>query len=149
MRNYIILAMLAVGLVSCSKESPLSEKSKEMAAANQQKWVLVKTTNSFGMGSTTGNDMPWQEQYIFNADGTFSKTRILSSASKTANGSYTLVKESDQEFLELTYLMGSELRASCYEKERLLKSAEGLLEGTWGHCDGPTLEYAKANETGQ
>ncbi len=149
MRNVIILFVLVAGLASCSNESPLSEKSKELNASSQQKWVLVKMTGAWGLGSTTGSAMQWQEYYVFNNDGTFSRYRQQDNATKTATGTFTTVTESNQQFLELTYSSGDELKTSCYPKERLQTVSAEILQGTWGHCDGPTLEYAKANEPGQ
>jgi len=149
MKNNIILMALAVGLMSCSKDSPLSENSKELATNSQQKWVLVKMSGGFGIGATTGSAMQWQEYYVFKNDGTFSRYRQQDNATKVATGTFTTVTESDQQFMELTYTGGDDLKTSCYPKERLLNVSAELLKGTWGHCDGPTLEYAKANEPGQ
>ncbi|MFY8037568.1 MAG: hypothetical protein ACOVMQ_10405 [Cyclobacteriaceae bacterium] len=143
------MTLLVTGLASCSKESPLSEQSKALATTSQQKWVLVKMSGGFGIGATTGSAMQWQEYYVFNNDGTFSRNRQQDNATKSATGTFTTVTESDQQFLELTYTGGDDLKTSCYPKERLLNVSADLLKGTWGHCDGPTLEYAKANETGQ
>ncbi|MBI3220644.1 MAG: hypothetical protein HYZ44_14105 [Bacteroidetes bacterium] len=145
MKNFIILMALVAGLASCTKESPLSETSKELTADSQQKWVLVKMTGSFGLGSTTGSEMQWQEYYVFNDDGTFLKSRVQDNSTKTASGTYASVTESGQTFLELTFTTGSELMASCYPKERLWKNSVDGLQGTWGHCDGPTLEYVRTN----
>jgi hypothetical protein len=148
MKNIIILMALVVGLASCSKDSPLSENSKEMTASSQQKWVLIKMTGSFGLNTTTGSDMQWQEHYIFNDDGTFTKNRVQDNASKIASGTYALIKESDQEYLELTFTNGKELVASCYGegKERLWKTSVNRMQGTWNHCDGPSLEYARPTD---
>ncbi|MCE2994273.1 MAG: hypothetical protein ACK5RG_07995 [Cyclobacteriaceae bacterium] len=149
MRNIVLISLLVAALASCTKESPLSEKPKELVTTSQQKWVLVKMTGAWGLGSTTGSAMQWQEYYVFNNDGTFSRYRQQDNATKTATGTFTTVSESDQQFMELTYTSGDELKTSCYPKERLQSVSAELLQGTWGHCDGPTLEYAKANETGQ
>ncbi len=144
MRKLIIL--LVFGLASCSNELSLIEMTKELDASSQQKWVLVKMTGGFGIGSTTGSAMQWQEYYIFNNDGTFSRYRQQDNATKSANGTFTTVTESDQQFLELTYSSGDELKTSCYPKERLHSVSAYRLQGTWGHCDGPTLEYARPSD---
>ncbi|NOS90442.1 MAG: hypothetical protein HOP30_00830 [Cyclobacteriaceae bacterium] len=149
MRNLIILLVLVAGLASCSNDSSLLEKSKELNASSQQKWVLVKMTSAWGLGSTTGSAMQWQEYFVFNKDGTFTKSREQESATKSATGTFAIVTEAGQQFIELTYTGGDELKASCYPKERLEKVSVDLLRGTWGHCDGPTLDYAIENLTEQ
>jgi hypothetical protein len=149
MRYFIILVVLVAGMASCSKESPLNEKSKELAGESQQKWALVKMSGGFGLGSTTGSAMQWQEYFVFNSDGTFGRYRQQDNATRSAIGTFATVTESDQKFIELTYTGGNDLKTSCYPKERLLNASAELLQGTWGHCDGPTLVYAKAKGTGQ
>jgi hypothetical protein len=149
MRNIVLLSLLVAALASCTMESPLSEKPKELTTTSQQKWVLVKMTGAWGLGSTTGSAMQWQEYFVFNNDGTFTKNRQQDNVTKSATGTYATVTESGEQSIELTYTSGDDLKASCYPKERLLNVSAELLKGTWGHCDGPTLEYAKANESGQ
>lgn len=148
MKHIIILMVLALGLASCSKDSPLSENSKELAASSQQKWVLIKMTGSFGLNTTTGSDMQWQEHYIFNGDSTFTKNRVQDTTNKTAFGTYKLITESGQEYVELTFISGKELVGSCYGegKERLWKTSVNRMKGTWNICDGPSLEYARPTD---
>ncbi len=143
MRNFIILAVLMAGLASCSKEPLLKEQTAS------QKWVLIKMTSAWGLGSTMGPAMQWQEYFIFNSNGTFTKYRQQDNVTKSATGTYAIVTQSEQQFIELTYTGGDNLSATCFPKEQLLKVSETLLQGTWGACDGPTLEYTIANETEQ
>lgn len=150
MRNYFIWMVLAIGLASCSKDVPLTENSKKLTmSSGKQKWVLTKMTGAFGLGSTTGSAMAWQEYFIFNSNGTFTKQRQQDTGTKSATGTFATITASGQEMIELTYSGGDDLKATCFPKEQLLKVSADLLQGTWGACDGPTLEYALVNETEQ
>jgi hypothetical protein len=149
MKNFIIVTVLLLGLASCTKESPLSEASKELSVtSSQQKWVLIKMTGSFSQVITVGSSMAWQEYYLFNEDGTFTKNRIQDNSEKTSSGTYERIVDNGQEYLELTFTTGKELVASCYgtAKEKLWRSSVNRIQGTWNHCDGPTLEYARPSD---
>lgn len=142
MRNFIILVVLMTGLVSCTKESLLKDQ------AVSQKWVLVRMT-AWGFGTTMGPNMGWQEYFVFNVDGSFTKYRMQGNVTKSATGTFVTISEFGQQLIELTYTGGDDLKASCFPKERLEKVSDDLLRGQWGACDGPTLEYVRSVETEQ
>jgi hypothetical protein len=136
MKTYTLPTLLFVAcLFSCSKED-----QKELSASNQQKWQLVKMTGSMINSVTTGKDMSWQEYYVFNADGTFLKSREQNGQVKESSGTYS----KDEKYISLTYKKGAELIASCtgvQNQEQLYIVSADKLVGTWNICDGPGLEY--------
>jgi hypothetical protein len=111
------------------------------------KWTLVKMSGSMINSVTTGTAMDWQEFYLFNNDGTFTKSRIRNTVKTTVSGSYTTQNNSDELYLELTYSKDTEIIGSCYGnlKEELYFSASNNLSSTWRNCDGPGLEYQKVD----
>jgi hypothetical protein len=138
MKNLITL-MFAAGLAACSSESA---EPKELSS--QQKWELVKMTGSMINSVTTGQDMDWQEYYIFNADSTFIKSRQRDGKVQEATGTYSYSNKPNEQSIIITYRSGLNLRASCQSdpsEERLIIISPRKLIGTWNPCDGPGLEY--------
>jgi len=107
-----------------------------------QKWELVAITSSWTNATTTGDDLDWQEFYVFNPDGTFLKSRQQKDGRvRKATGTYGSVNFSDEEYLELVFKTGDELRASCSQSELLSLGENKLFNGSWVPCDGPGFEY--------
>ena len=141
---------LAIIVVFLSVFSSCTEDSEESATAADYhgKWTLVKMSGSMINSETTGTAMDWQESYLFNNDGTFTKSRTRNTVKTTVSGTYTTQNISDVLYLELTYPKESELIGSCYGnlKEELYFSAPTTtLSSTWRNCDGPGLDYEKVN----
>lgn len=93
---------------------------------------------------TTGKDMSWQEYYVFNADGTFLKSRETNGQTKEGSGTYSYTTSTNEKYISLTYKLGTDLIASCYtaqKQEQLIIVSTNKLVGTWNECDGPGLEY--------
>jgi hypothetical protein len=129
--------------------SIFSSCSKDTAAMNDTgyygKWTLVKLWVSRANSDTTGIAMEWQEFYLFNTNGTFTKSRERNGIKTTASGSYTVENHSKGVYLELAYPNDSEIIGSCYgnQKEELYFIGNNSLSSTWKSCDGPGLEYKK------
>jgi hypothetical protein len=135
----LLVLLFIVSLFSCSKED-----QKELTANNQQKWELVKMKGSMINSETTGANMAWQEYYIFNADGTFIKSREKNGQIEEAKGTYAYVVGDNEKSLALTFNSGYGIMGNCYsglarEDLRIISSTKML--GTWEICDGPGLEY--------
>ncbi|WP_235832137.1 hypothetical protein [Flavobacterium ranwuense] len=109
------------------------------------KWTLVSMSGSIPNSETTGAAMEWQEFYIFNTNGTFTKSRERNSVKTSISGTYTTATQSDGIFFELTYTNDNEIIGSCYgnQKEQLYLTANNSLSSTWSYCDGPGLVYKK------
>lgn len=96
---------------------------------------------------TTGVAMEWQENYTFNSDGSFTKSRTMNGVKMELSGNYIFTKTENESFLELTYKTDSDIIRSCYgnNKEELYILPNSILSSTWKNCDGPGLEYKKVN----
>src|SRR5690606_11983228 len=87
-------------LVSCSKNED-TLKSEHFALNDfPQTWKLVKMTGSLEGSESIGEEMAWQENYHFKADGTFLKTRNTAGESESATGRYIYESENQQFLLD-------------------------------------------------
>lgn len=132
--------LLLALLVSCSNTDAVNEPSLD---ANSEKWALVKMTGSFTGSETTGEDMEWQEYYIFNSDATFFKSRDRDGTVKEAFGTYKKETLEGEEYLELKYTSGVDIISNCTGNaiEFLSFKKGDVLIGNSNACDGPGLEY--------
>jgi hypothetical protein len=140
MKHIIILFTFLSIFNSCSKDSVQTDNTGYYG-----KWTLVKMSGSKANSETTGTAMEWQEFYLFNSNGTFTKSRERNGVSSTATGTYTTTMHPEGIYFELIYPNDSELIGSCYGnlKEELYLTASNTLSSTWKNCDGPGLEYKK------
>ncbi|WP_299434018.1 hypothetical protein [uncultured Maribacter sp.] len=132
--------LLMVLATSCSSKDDVKEPTLDV---NSEKWELVKMISSGKGIETTGQDMEWQEYYIFNSNATFIKSRVQDGQTIEASGKYVKDSLGGEEFLELKYINGVELIANCTgtKVELLYYKKGGVLRGVWSACDGPELEY--------
>ena len=140
MKHLVILIALLSVFNSCTKDAVPTDSSGYYG-----KWTLVKMSGSIANSETTGAAMEWQEFYLFNNNGTFTKSRDQNGFKTTASGTYTAANRTDGIYFELIYPKDSELIGSCYGnlKEELYLSGNNTLSSTWKNCDGPGLEYKK------
>jgi hypothetical protein len=139
MKNLLLLPLLLASLVACQQEALAP------AAAYPQTWQLVRMTGQIPNSATTGAAMAWQETYVLQADGTFSKTREQDQQRAEARGTFAVQQLADAPYLVLTYAAPSPLIGSCTAElqEVLALRGEETLLSTWQACDGPGLVYAK------
>jgi hypothetical protein len=140
MKHLIILIAFLSVFNSCSKDAVPADSSGYYG-----KWTLVKMSGTLANSVTTGAAMEWQEFYLFNTNGTFTKSRERNGFKISISGTYTATNHPDGIYFELTYHNESELIGSCYGnlKEELYLTANNSLSSTWKNCDGPGLEYKK------
>lgn len=129
-------------LSSCNKDS-----EKSIFQDYQGQWVLVKMSGNTPDSETSGQEMVWQESYKFNSNGTFSKSREQNGTVTESSGSFTVLKSEEGTSLELTHASTSDIIGSCLDDqiEILFLESKSVLTSTWNQCDGPGLEYEKAN----
>ncbi len=141
--KYTVILFLIAVCHSCNKSDIDKEQGTFKLQNSSQKWELVAITSSWTNEITTGNNLDWQEFYVFNPDGTFLKSREQDDGRMSkATGTYAIVDSSGEEYLELIFETGDELRASCSQgKEFLSLRKKKLLNGSWVPCDGPSFEY--------
>ena len=136
--------VVALFLNSCSKEGQVVKTQDFSIDQFPQKWHLVKMTGSFEGSQTTGEEMEWQENYIFKSDGSFLKTRNEMGESTSATGQYFLNEEEKGFILE--YNESSSLIGNCTaENKEYLYFDENshYLLSNWRACDGPGLYYER------
>ena len=134
------LLLLLVGvwiLSSCTREFDLDKFP--------QKWQLTSMFGQTPNSTTSGSDMEWQESYLLNSDGTFTKSRIRNGVLTEASGTFVFKDLTDGKYLELSYESNSDIIGSCTsgQKETLWVRSEIKMSGTWSYCDGPGLEYER------
>lgn len=139
-----LIALIALFTLSCNKDSEVQRVCDPNVFP--QKWQLVKMSGNIPNSTTTGQSMEWQEQYLFNSDGTFNRKRQQkNNSSFESKGKYEIVTKSHEIFYILTYTEGNILPGSCYSDslEHLMIISSGKLQNTWSTCDGPGLEYTR------
>lgn len=112
------------------------------------KWKLVRMSASLIGSESTGDNMDWQEFYIFNTDSTFFRSQTKNGATIEENGIFSSkVLVNDRPYLSLNYPKDRKLAGSCYgnDKEELVFSLKDVLSSTWQACDGPGLDYQKVS----
>ncbi|HKJ78143.1 MAG TPA: hypothetical protein VKA10_01355 [Prolixibacteraceae bacterium] len=112
-----------------------------------QTWKLMKMTGGMQPTVFAGEEMEWQEKYIFNADSTFTKIRYTDGDTLSVSGSYIFTEENgDQAFL-LSYREQNDLIGSCTPLEEYLyfDSDKDNLFSNWWACDGPGLFYKRVD----
>lgn len=145
--SYFVLASLFV-ILSCSENNDTIESEDLTLNDFPQAWKLMKMTGSFTGSESVGQEMEWQENYVFKSDGTFLKNRITGGESESASGSYIFDSE-DQDFV-LNYDLINGIIGSCYSggtKEYLYFNEDSkILLSEWWACDGPGLFYERINK---
>ncbi len=140
MIKLIVFSIAGLVLLSCNEEEKFNKEQYP------QKWQLVKTIGNVPNSETIGEDMEWQEFYVFNTDGTFTKSRDRKGILNTASGNFEFSNvPPDGDFFELTFNTGNNIIGGCYAKpcETLWQQSPSKLVSTWLNCDGPGLEYTR------
>ncbi|QCK16831.1 hypothetical protein [Mangrovivirga cuniculi] len=136
-RNILLLSMFIV-FSGCVKE----EIIYECEAPIEGKWMLTKVFIGWSETELTGEDIGYEEYYIFNSDGSFSKTNISEEGSKSVNGIYSEIETTDGNQLKLEYPEDHELIENCTgDPIEVLTILTNELKGGSAPCDGPDLYY--------
>lgn len=138
---YFLLASLMV-FFSCSNNDQNSQNNL------QSKWKLTEMRGNMPNSEKTGSDMEWQEFYLFNADGTFIKSREKNGLVTEVSGTYKFVDSLDRNLIELVHKSDNEIIGNCYSnslKEEMYFQSENIFFSSWEACDGPGLKYEKVN----
>jgi hypothetical protein len=143
MKKIAIVLILILSLISCSS----NDKSKASAVSDYYgKWTLVKISGNKINAETTGSKMEWQENYVFNTDGTFVKTRLADNTTTTSGGTFVIEKKDNTVGFALTHKESSPIIGNCMGdlSEFLSINEDNLLQSSWQMCDGPGLLYKKS-----
>ncbi|CAL65590.1 hypothetical protein [Christiangramia forsetii] len=147
MKVYLFL-IISLFLISCSDDSiPL--ETEDLSISNYPpKWNLFKMTGMLAGSEATGEDMQWQEYYIFRSDNTFIKTRVQDGETLIAKGTYETREIDDIQNYLLQHNTESSIIGNCTGnlEENLYISDDGkILLSSWWACDGPGLFYSQEN----
>ncbi|WP_022823766.1 hypothetical protein [Hymenobacter norwichensis] len=142
MKNALLLFLSIATLGSCQKD----EVVETQTTTYPQTWQLVKSTSGWTNTILTGAALPWQETYVFQADSTFTKTRIQNGQAVDAHGTFSVRTSTSGQYSILTYNATNSLIGTCTPsqlKEYLFVKPNDTLVNSWEACDGPRLEYEK------
>lgn len=140
MKKLGIIFVLTLSLVSCLSNDPKATSG----TGYYGKWTLEKM--NVRNENVTVDKLQWQENYDFNTDGTFTKTRIKEGKTTTGNGKFVVKKIDNETNFELTYNEKTDIVGSCLGDltESLSLNKENSLVSNWQMCDGPGLIYKKS-----
>ena len=143
----LLSILFILPFLSCSIEA---EQSLDKDVVGD--WVLVQTWGQFAGSDATGADMPFQETYHLDKDGTFLKIRIQDGEELKSTGTYKISKtgwtidgDGAGVFIELQHESRNPLVANCTltVTEHLYLTTEGALRSTHEACDGLGVLYEK------
>jgi hypothetical protein len=119
-------------------------------------WNLSEVTNSWTNETIIGEELDFSERYIFNGDGTFIKTSIItkgqgetSAIPEQALGLFELIPSEESGYIFkviLTYDTNQYMAANCSEGNHEFLFVTGdikLTNMTSAACDGPVFVYTK------
>ena len=144
----ILFFLLTTFLFSCSTSNDRVRVSDLAVEDFPQKWSLYKTTGGRENSETLEEDLEYNEYYLFELDGSFSKHRIDGEQEKLAEGSFEIVESDTPMALLLTYTTDSELIGNCTgnnEEYLYLDESGKTLLSSWWSCDGPGLFYEQVS----
>ena len=142
MKKLIFLTLFSCIFFSCKKDTcndMVFDQNKY-----PQKWKLIEMAENFQTKVTTGANMPWQESYVLDVNGTFIKTRLQDGQTSEGTGSYTIhVDYANAKYIQLKYDTLNNIIGSCYSQEEYLRFEADKLISSWAACDGPGLTYQR------
>lgn len=138
-KQLLVVLFISGLLISCSQDNAVFPETYP------QKWKLVKMSGSFSGSETTGDQMAWQESYLFRSGNTAMKSRTRDGQVTEIQGTYELEKKSDGAYVTITYSSSSDIIGSCTSpsQELLYFNNNAELSSTWQNCDGPGLVYER------
>ncbi|MEO5909975.1 MAG: hypothetical protein ABIP95_03760 [Pelobium sp.] len=141
MKKVLTFLFAIIILSSCKKEETSDGNSYP------QKWKLITMKGQIANSSLSGNNLPYQENYQFNTNKTFTKTREENGTTTSASGTYSVEEFESKIYYMLQYKEANKLIESCYfgSKEQSLYFVNNKLFGGSQPCDGPGLEYQRVN----
>ena len=144
MKKSILLLGLFIFIFNCNNSGDVDDIDRFDITGT---WKLVEMNGSLPNSTTTGPDMEWQETYVLNGTGTFTKTREHEGETISAIGTYSLLEGNNEMQLQLEFLENSSIIGSCYadNSETMTFESEEVFFSTWQACDGPGLIYEKVN----
>jgi hypothetical protein len=141
MKKLIFLTLFSCFFFSCKKDT-----CNDMVFDQNnypQKWKLIEMAENFQTKLTTGANMPWQESYVLDTNGTFIKTRLQDGLTSGGTGRFTILEDANGKYIQLKYDTLNNIIGSCYLQEEYLRFVADKLISSWAACDGPGLTYQR------
>ena len=141
MKKLIFLTLFSCIFFSCKKDT-----CNDMVFDQNnypQKWKLIEMAENFQTKVTTGANMPWQESYVLDTNGTFIKTRLQDGLTSGGTGRFTILEDANGKYIQLKYDTLNNIIGSCYLQEEYLRFVADKLISSWAACDGPGLTYQR------
>ncbi|KEO74623.1 hypothetical protein [Anditalea andensis] len=145
MKKIFYIIAVIIFLPGCQEDNqPASEVVGE--------WQLIQSHHYVGTEVIReGEDLEWQEVYVFRSDGKFAKTRTTSSGNLNASGTYMVedaplyLSRPVKLLLKLTFTTGDGLAGGCSPgtEEFDLSSHDGMVRNYSIACQNPILTYQK------
>lgn len=149
MRYLYFILVVTFLLNSCSKSDDVIPIPNFEDNEFPQEWKLaIMTIGMVPNSETYGQEMPMQETYIFNEDGSFTKNRITEEDSLTVEGTYKYQEEAEtEEAIILEHDAVNTLIGNCSSSKKseylyFIKD-DAYLRSNWHACDGPSLFYER------
>ena len=141
MKNLFAIIIVVFLFTCCSNDDEID------TSLLPHKFVMVAMASIGPDSERTGEDMDWQEYYIFDSDSTFLKSRTEGDKTMEEEGVYKTKIKIDGEYMILSYPKESEIIGSCEHlpSETLFIIDRDHLRNTWGACDGPVLTYKRVD----
>ncbi len=142
--NFYIFLMACFLITSCSKVNNEQDSKDLSITTYPQTWNLVKMTGNIPGSVSVGEELEWQEKYVFKSDGTFVKSRISEGEIESASGTYSF-NEDTQNFI-LNYEQTSAIIGNCgsnIQESLYFNENSKILQSNWWACDGPGLFYER------
>ncbi|HSJ69406.1 MAG TPA: hypothetical protein VK921_17120 [Anditalea sp.] len=145
MKKLFIIFSFLILSAGCQEDNlPMSEIVGE--------WKLIKSHQYVGTEVIReGDDLEWQETYVFRANGTFQKSRTSPVGMVSATGKFTTeegplyLARPVKLLITLSYNTAKDLAVGCSpgKEEIEISSHDGLLRNYSIGCEKPIFSYQK------
>ncbi|GGF42895.1 hypothetical protein [Echinicola rosea] len=148
-RLYLWVMCVAIALAGCGDVSPDIDPDEYVYG----EWILSRTFSPEAGVSKAGDELLWEERYVFYRDSTFERMMSSAAGDLLAKGNFTMDHRFDSEYLahfQLQYTSGDvSLRSRCgannqLNTEMVMMDYRGrLINRTDAPCDGWVLYFEK------
>lgn len=144
MRSIGVKLFLGLFLGSCSKEEMTIVTFPEDYPS---KWQLMSVVIGLSGSIVSGDQLPYFEEYIFNEDNTFSKTRTLEDTTIVVSGSFSIIDTYEKITLSLQYDEESPIIDNCIKdlREVLLVTSDQSFSNNVLACDRGSMGYSRVD----
>lgn len=142
MKKILFLFCLSTVLISCTTDD--DNVNTDIENFNSKLPSEYLFTGYESDGKTSPIELPFEESYDFNEDGTLTKTRTSESNTTTVNGTFTIITEDGFQNIRIT-LENDDITTNCdnTQLENLVILSNTTFVNRTDACDGPNYRYSK------